>query len=128
MENYIYKKKRNSIDKIHSKTDNQTYNIGLSLEEKIKMGVVLPDFEFNQKHKIKFGNIDNLTGNVDINIVVKIDFSFLQGKMQNFPFSLFKSYVPKTVYISSTTTIVKGATPFAYTVKSKEITIWLQHL
>lgn len=57
MENYIYKKKRNSIDKIYSKTDNQTYNIGLSLEEKIKMGVVLPDFEFNQKHKIKFGNI-----------------------------------------------------------------------
>lgn len=57
MENYIYKKKRNSIDKIYSKTDAQTYNIGLSLEEKIKMGVVLPDFEFNQKHKIKFGNI-----------------------------------------------------------------------
>ncbi len=73
--------------------------------------------------QIKFDNIDNLTGNVDINIVVKIDFSFLQGKMQNFPFSLFKSYVPKTVYISSTTTILKGATPFAYTVKSKEITI-----
>ena len=57
MENYIYKKKRNSIDKIHSKTDNQTYNIGLSLEEKIKMGVVLPDFEFNQKKKMRFGNI-----------------------------------------------------------------------
>lgn len=73
--------------------------------------------------QIKFDNIDNLTGNVDINIVVKIDFSFLQGKMQNFPFSLFKSYVPKTVYISSTTTILKSATPFAYTVQSKEITI-----
>lgn len=57
MENYIYKKKRNSIDKIHSKSDNQTYNIGLSLEEKIKMGVVLPDFEFNQKKKMRFGNI-----------------------------------------------------------------------
>lgn len=57
MENYIYKKKRNSIDKIYSKTDAQTYNIGLSLEEKIKMGVVLPDFEFNQKKKMRFGNI-----------------------------------------------------------------------
>lgn len=73
--------------------------------------------------QIKFENIDNLTGNVDINIVVKIDFSFMQNKMQNFPFSLFKSYVPKTVYISSTTTIEKGQTPFAYTVKSKEMTI-----
>ena len=57
MENYIYKKKRNSIDKIYSKKDDQTYNIGLSLEEKIKMGVVLPDFEFNQKKKMRFGNI-----------------------------------------------------------------------
>lgn len=57
MEQGIYKKKRNSISKIYSKKDDQTYNIGLSLEEKIKMGVVLPDFEFNQKKKMRFGNI-----------------------------------------------------------------------
>lgn len=73
--------------------------------------------------QIQFENIDNLTGNVDINIVVKIDFSFLQEKMKDFPFNAFKSYVPKTVYISSTTTIVKGATPFEYTVESKYMTI-----
>ncbi len=73
--------------------------------------------------QIKFDNIDNETGDVEVNIVVKADFSFLQEKMNNFPFSMFKKYVPKTLYISSTTKITKNVGAFNYTVSSKSMTI-----
>lgn len=73
--------------------------------------------------QIKFENIDNITGNADVNIIVKIDISSLQEKLNNFPLNLFKKYIPKTLYISSTTTIIKGETSMDYTVESKGLEI-----
>lgn len=73
--------------------------------------------------QIKFENIDNLTGNADVNIIVKMDISSLQEKFNSFPLNMFKKYIPKTLYISSTTTIEKGEGNFAYTVKSKSLKI-----
>ena len=69
--------------------------------------------------QIKFENVDNVTGNADVNIIVKMDISSLQEKFNSFPLNMFKKYIPKTLYISSTTTIEKGEGNFAYTVKSK---------
>ena len=72
--------------------------------------------------QIKFENIDEL-GNADLNIVIKIDISFMQEKLNQFPMSMFKKYVPKMLYISSTTTITKTEGKMNYSVASKTLKI-----
>ncbi len=69
--------------------------------------------------QIKFDNI--VEKSVDVNLVIKIDTTFLKNQMNSFPLSLFNGYIPKTLYISSTNTITKGENAFEYQVKSKEI-------
>ena len=73
--------------------------------------------------QLKFENIDNNTGSADVNIVLKIDISFMKEKMNAFPLSLFKKYVPKTLYISSTNTVTKNEGSFSYTVTSKSMSM-----
>lgn len=72
--------------------------------------------------QIKFENIDEL-GKADLNIVIKIDISFMQEKLNQFPMSMFKKYVPKMLYISSTTTITKTEGKMNYSVASKTLKI-----
>ena len=72
--------------------------------------------------QIKFENIDEL-GNADLNIVIKVDISFMQEKLNQFPMSMFKKYVPKMLYISSTTTITKVEGKMNYSVASKTLKI-----
>lgn len=73
--------------------------------------------------QIKFENVDNSTGSADLNIVIKVDMTFLKEKLTSFPLNLFESFIPKALYISSTSTITKGDTAFDYSVESKSIKI-----
>ena len=73
--------------------------------------------------QIQFSNIDNETGSADVNVVAKIDISSIQEQMKGFPLNLFSKYIPKVLYISSTTTVTKLEGEFNYSVTSKELTL-----
>ena len=73
--------------------------------------------------QIKFDNINNTTGEADVNIVVKFDISFLRKEMNSFPLSLFANKIPSVMYVSSTNTISKGEGAFEYSVVPKEFAI-----
>lgn len=85
---------------------------------KVKMGDDEIDLTLIQ---VKFENIDEKS--TDVNIVVKLDISSIKNKMNSFPLSLFNWYIPKTLYISATSTVTKGETEFEYTITGKSLTI-----
>ncbi len=85
---------------------------------KVKMGDDEIDLTLIQ---VKFENINEKSA--DVNIVVKLDISSIKNKMNSFPLSLFNRYIPKTLYISATSTVTKGETEFEYTITGKSLTI-----
>lgn len=93
---------------------NQTDGVGVEIGgEKYNIELV----------QIQFSNIDNETGSADVNVVAKIDISSIQEQMKGFPLNLFSKYIPKVLYISSTTTVTKLEGEFNYSVASKELTL-----
>lgn len=71
--------------------------------------------------QVKFSSIEG--NSADVNFVVKVDVSQIKEKMKDFPLSLVKKYIPSTLYISSTVSVVKGEGEFNYTVESVGMTI-----
>lgn len=71
--------------------------------------------------QVKFENVEQ--NSADINFVVKIDVTQLKEKMTDFPLSLINKYVPSTIYLSSTVSVLKGEGSFSYTVESVGMTI-----
>lgn len=71
--------------------------------------------------QVKFSSIEG--NSADVNFVVKVDVSQIKEKMKDFPLSLVKKYIPSTLYISSTVSVVKGEGGFNYTVESVGMTI-----
>lgn len=71
--------------------------------------------------QVKFSSIEG--NSTDVNFVVKVDVSQIKEKMKDFPLSWFKKYIPSTLYISSTVSVVKGEGEFNYTVESVGMTI-----
>lgn len=71
--------------------------------------------------QVKFSSIEG--DSADVNFVVKVDVSQIKEKMKDFPLSWVKKYIPSTLYISSTVSVVKGEGKFNYTVESVGMTI-----
>lgn len=71
--------------------------------------------------QVKFSSIEG--NSADVNFVVKVDVSQIKEKMKDFPLSWVKKYIPSTLYISSTISVVKGEGEFNYTVESVGMTI-----
>lgn len=71
--------------------------------------------------QVKFSSIEG--NSADVNFVVKVDVSQIKEKMKDFPLSWVKKYIPSTLYISSTVSVVKGEGGFNYTVESVGMTI-----
>ncbi len=71
--------------------------------------------------QVKFSSIEG--NSADVNFVVKVDVSQIKEKMKDFPLSWVKKYIPSTLYISSTVSVVKGEGEFNYTVESVGMTI-----
>lgn len=71
--------------------------------------------------QVKFSSIEG--NSTDVNFVVKVDVSQIKEKMKDFPLSWVKKYIPSTLYISSTISVVKGEGEFNYTVESVGMTI-----
>lgn len=71
--------------------------------------------------QVKFSSIEG--NSADVNFVVKVDVSQIKEKMKDFPLSWVKKYIPSTLYISSTVSVVKGEGEFNYTIESVGMTI-----
>lgn len=71
--------------------------------------------------QVDFLNIE--TTKADVNIVIKVNIDSIKDNMKGFFMNIVKKYMPSDLYISSTVTIEKGSTPFAYTVTSKSLTL-----
>ena len=71
--------------------------------------------------QIDFSNIEN--GNANLNIVVQIDLTPFTAEMSGFPYSLFKKYIPDSLYVSSTVFVEKEGTEMGYKVSHKELKI-----
>lgn len=71
--------------------------------------------------QVKFSGIEG--NSADVNFVVKVDISEIKEKMKDFPLSWAKKYIPSTLYISSTVSVVKGEGEFNYTIESVGMTI-----
>lgn len=72
--------------------------------------------------QIDFSNIDE-NGNANLNIVVQIDLTPFTAEMSGFPYSLFKKYIPDSLYVSSTVFVEKEGTEMDYKVSHKELKI-----
>lgn len=105
-------------------TDKQT---GAIIDNILKNGengasVKLGSFNLEiQLVQVQFSNVDK--GSADVNVVLKMDLKPIKEKMTKFPLKLFKNRLPDSLYFSSTVRVVKGETPFAYTVESKSLSI-----
>lgn len=63
-------------------------------------------------------------GSADFNVVCKLDLSPFKADMDKFPYSLFKKYIPDSLYVSSTVRVDKTEEDgFAYTVTHKSLTL-----
>lgn len=71
--------------------------------------------------QVDFSNIEN--GNADLNIVVYIDLTPFTAEMTGFPYSLFKKYIPDSLYVSSTVFVKKTDSAMGYEVSHKELKI-----
>lgn len=85
--------------------------VELDKETKVKANLI----------QVKFSSIEG--NSTDVNFVVKVDISEIKEKMKDFPLSLVKKYIPSTLYISSTVSVVKGEGEFNYTIESVGMTI-----
>lgn len=72
--------------------------------------------------QIDFSNIDE-NGNANLNIIVQIDLTPFTSEMTGFPYSLFKKYIPDSLYVSSTVFIEKTDSTMAYKVSHEEFKI-----
>lgn len=72
--------------------------------------------------QIDFSNIDE-NGNANLNIIVQIDLTPFTSEMTGFPYSLFKKYIPDSLYVSSTVFIEKTDSAMAYKVSHEEFKI-----
>lgn len=72
--------------------------------------------------QIDFSNIDE-SGNANLNIVVQIDLTPFTSEMTGFPYSLFKKYIPDSLYVSSTVFVEKTDATMGYKVSHKELKI-----
>lgn len=63
-------------------------------------------------------------GSADFNVVCKLDLSPFKADMDKFPYSLFKKYIPDSLYVSSTVRVDKTEKDgFSYTVTHKALTL-----
>ncbi len=58
-----------------------------------------------------------------MNMTAKLDISAFKEKMDSAPLSWFKKWVPDELYISSTVDVLKGLSPFEYTVQHNSLTV-----
>lgn len=72
--------------------------------------------------QIAFTEIDEETGNADLNVTVKLDLTPFKNDMKGFPFNLLKGFVPDALYVTSVVRIEKGE-GLAYTVTPKYLTL-----
>lgn len=63
-------------------------------------------------------------GSADFNVVCKLDLSPFKADMDKFPYSLFKKYIPDSLYVSSTVHVNKTTDgQFDYTVSHKGLAL-----
>ncbi len=63
-------------------------------------------------------------GSADFNVVCKLDLSPFKADMDKFPYSLFKKYIPDSLYVSSTVRVDKTTDgQFDYTVSHKGLAL-----
>lgn len=72
--------------------------------------------------QIAFTEIDEETGNADLNVTVKLDLTPFKNDMEGFPFNLLKGIVPDALYVTSVVRIEKGE-GLAYTVTPEYLTL-----
>lgn len=72
--------------------------------------------------QIAFTEIDEETGNADLNVTVKLDLTPFKNDMEGFPLNLLKGIVPDALYVTSVVRIEKGE-GLAYTVTPKYLTL-----
>lgn len=63
-------------------------------------------------------------GSADFNVICKLDLSPFKADMDKFPYSLFKKYIPDSLYVSSTVRVDKTTDgQFDYTVSHKGLSL-----
>lgn len=70
--------------------------------------------------QMDFANVSE-NGSVDFNVVAKVNLKPFKDEMNDFPFSLFKKYVPDELYVSSTVRVEKTDDKMGYSVAHKEL-------
>lgn len=70
--------------------------------------------------QMNFANVSE-NGSVDFNVVAKVNLKPFKDEMNDFPFSLFKKYVPDELYVSSTVRVEKTDDKMGYSVAHKEL-------
>lgn len=70
--------------------------------------------------QMDFANVSE-NGSVDFNVVAKVNLKPFKDEMNDFPFSLFKKYVPDELYVSSTVRVEKTDDKMGYSVVHKEL-------
>lgn len=72
--------------------------------------------------QIDFSNIDD-NGNANLNIIVEIDLTPFTSEISGFPYTMFKKYIPDSLYVSSTVFVEKTDEKMAYKISHKELKI-----
>lgn len=67
-----------------------------------------------------FANVSD-DGSADFNVVANVSLKPFKDEMNDFPFSLFKKYVPDELYVSSTVRVDKTDGGMAYSVAHKQL-------
>lgn len=70
--------------------------------------------------QMDFANVSE-NGSADFNVVAKVNLKPFKDEMNDFPFSLFKKYVPDELYVSSTVRVEKTDDKMGYSVAHKEL-------
>lgn len=70
--------------------------------------------------QMNFANVSE-NGSADFNVVAKVNLKPFKDEMNDFPFSLFKKYVPDELYVSSTVRVEKTDDKMGYSVAHKEL-------
>ena len=70
--------------------------------------------------QMNFANVSE-NGSADFNVVAKVNLKPFKDEMNDFPFSLFKKYVPDELYVSSTVRVEKTDDKMGYSVANKEL-------
>ena len=70
--------------------------------------------------QMDFANVSE-NGSADFNVVAKVNLKPFKDEMNDFPFSLFKKYVPDELYVSSTVRVEKTDDKMGYSVAHNEL-------